>query len=580
MNQSTNPFVSYLNRYTTVSPEHEAAFDEFIMQVPPPSGETLRLETKTEQFIRNYVRREFPSSIILTGNAGDGKTYLCRQIVQFLTKQPIKDWSDRLDWPIDLGDFTLRVIKDLSEMDENTGTDIMLDLAANKELALSEKVERPRYMFLVAANEGRLRALLRHDLLSDLHKDIDQQLREGPDLNSDIIVLNLNHTTTSLYVTQTLSWLTDPIHWSACQGCLAFNRCPIRFNAIRLAEQLVVNRLKFLYSTLEHLGIHITIRDMLIHLAYTLTSGLDCKEVIEQSQNRTSEWQPHRYVYYENIWGESATETFNHKTSVIDHLVRLNVGKTSVFEVDDFIINGQPNNEASQSEHEQLFAAGQLDLGDKLFLQERNAYLQGGASSPNPEKEHSLIEWLPRCRRKLFFEWKNTEVTDRLLSFTYLPDYFRLIKSLSTLRDHFTRDLILGLNRAFSGLYLTDANSLYVTSQYSNVTEQPVPIVKVQVASDYIDLIVQFQMGKEVLDSTTTLFMDIPAPPRVKAEPIKFPINLLLFEYLMWRSLGGTSNVLATECELAIRRLKDELLAKYRRTEVRSELLLELLSSC
>jgi hypothetical protein len=53
-----NPFVNYLNRYTTVSPEHEAAFDEFIMQVLPPSGESLRLETKTEQFVRTYIYAE------------------------------------------------------------------------------------------------------------------------------------------------------------------------------------------------------------------------------------------------------------------------------------------------------------------------------------------------------------------------------------------------------------------------------------------------------------------------------------------------------------------------------------------
>ena len=38
-----NPFISHLNRYTTASPDHEAAFDEFITQVPPPSGVALRL---------------------------------------------------------------------------------------------------------------------------------------------------------------------------------------------------------------------------------------------------------------------------------------------------------------------------------------------------------------------------------------------------------------------------------------------------------------------------------------------------------------------------------------------------------
>lgn len=52
MKDSTNPFIPYLNRYTTVSPDHEAAFDEFVTQTPPPSGEMLRLETRTEQFVR------------------------------------------------------------------------------------------------------------------------------------------------------------------------------------------------------------------------------------------------------------------------------------------------------------------------------------------------------------------------------------------------------------------------------------------------------------------------------------------------------------------------------------------------
>jgi hypothetical protein len=43
-----NSFIPYLNRYTTVSPEHEVAFDEFIMQTAPPSRVVLRLETKME----------------------------------------------------------------------------------------------------------------------------------------------------------------------------------------------------------------------------------------------------------------------------------------------------------------------------------------------------------------------------------------------------------------------------------------------------------------------------------------------------------------------------------------------------
>ena len=106
-----NSFIPYLNRYTTLSPEHEAAFDEFIMQAAPPSGVVLRLEAKTEQFVRACFQRERPLSIILTGNAGDGKTYLCRQIIESFTGQPVTDWGDHTDWPIKRDGLTLRVVK-------------------------------------------------------------------------------------------------------------------------------------------------------------------------------------------------------------------------------------------------------------------------------------------------------------------------------------------------------------------------------------------------------------------------------------------------------------------------------------
>lgn len=66
MTPSDNPFVAYLNRYTTVSPEHEAAFDEFISQDGPPSEMTLRLQTRTEQFVRECFQRLLPPSIIVS----------------------------------------------------------------------------------------------------------------------------------------------------------------------------------------------------------------------------------------------------------------------------------------------------------------------------------------------------------------------------------------------------------------------------------------------------------------------------------------------------------------------------------
>ena len=350
-----NPFTSYLNRYTTVSPEHEAAFDEFITQVLPPSGVMLRLETKTEQFVRACFQRKQPPSIILTGNAGDGKTYLCRQIIEAFTNQPVTDWSDRLEWPIKRDGLTLRVVKDLSEMTEDAGANTLW------ELALDQLEAQPRFVFLIAANEGRLRAVLQRERLEELYQEVDRQLREGPDLgNERLIVLNLNQVTTSTYVPHALAWLTDPVHWEACQGCAAVDACPIHFNATCLADAHIAVRLQQLYQVLEHLGIHVTIRDMLIHLAYTLTGGLECETVIRAS--RRLAWEAYRHVYYENVWGEAADEAFRRKAVVIQHLHRLDVGEASVFEVDNFVVSGRPDDGNIQEEHERLFAPA-LDLG-------------------------------------------------------------------------------------------------------------------------------------------------------------------------------------------------------------------------
>ena len=551
-----NPFIPYLNRYTTASPDHEAAFDEFITQAPPPSGEPLRLETRTEAFLRDLFRRERPPSVILTGNAGDGKTYLCRRIVEEFTGQPVADWADRLDWPIEWDDLTLRVVKDLSEVSEEKGAELLW------ELALDQLEERPRFVFLIAANEGRLRAILQRERLEELYAEVDRQLREKPDVDNDrLIVLNLNRATTSTYVPQALAWLTDPVHWEACAGCPASDACPIRWNAEKLREAHVTGRVQHLYRILEHLGLHVTIRDMLIHLTHTLTGGLDCETVQEKS--RQLGWGAYRHVYYENVWGEAAADAFRRKAVVIRHLRGLNVGKASIFEVDNFIIAGsRPADAKILLEHQRLFTPG-LDLGGRRFEQDRAAYLHGGASSPNPDEEHPLMAWLPHCRRKLFFEWRDTDAADRLIPFLFLPDYFRLVEGDRALLGRYRRDLILGLNRAFSGLYLTDDDYLYVTSQYAHAVEQPVPLVRVRIPADGVTLGPHPCFLEAFNCDLITLRLEISPPPRVEAESVSWQVDLLRFEYLMRRARGGTPDILADECELAIRQLKDELLARF-----------------
>src|SRR5262245_48606442 len=130
MSAVKNAFVDYLTRYTTASPDHEAAFDEFIAQAEPPAGGPLRLNTKVEAFLQTCFERPNPPSVILTGNAGDGKTYLCRQIVATFTGRRVEDWETFAEQPVERDGVRLHVVKDLSELGENQGAQILWGLAA------------------------------------------------------------------------------------------------------------------------------------------------------------------------------------------------------------------------------------------------------------------------------------------------------------------------------------------------------------------------------------------------------------------------------------------------------------------
>jgi hypothetical protein len=554
--QFSNPFVAYLNRYSTVTSEHEAAFDEFVTKAKPPSGDVLRLKTKTEEFVGNHFKQAHPASIILTGNAGDGKTYLCRQIVRAFTGEPLDSWGDNPELSIPKGAQMLRVVKDLSEVSSEKGSALLRNLAA----AIND--ESIATVFLIAANEGRLRDLLTREGLGELYQIVDHQLLHGPDLeNSRLIVLNLNEVTTSTYVIPTLEWITNSEHWKACEGCIAFDDCPIRFNAIRLKDLHISSQLQLLYQLLEHVGIHVTIRDMLIHLSYTLSRGKTCEEIIAKSSQPGKDM--HKDAYYENILGNEMDYSFQN-FAVINYLRSLTIGDHSQFEIDDFIINGHHENPQAQEEYERLFSPA-VDLENSRFAIDRDGYLQGGAASPQREVDHFFIQhWLPHCRRKLFFEWKEREKAIRLIPFTFFAQYLRLLEGNRGLQEHTKRALIKGLNRAFSKLYISDEDNLHVTSQYARTVEQPMPIVQLSLPADNIELALRSRLDSAYDYDKQDLFLRISPPSQMEnRSPIEWSIDLLQFEYLMRLAQGGTYNILAQECELVVRQLKDELLTKF-----------------
>lgn len=552
-----NPFVDHLNGYVTVSPEHASAFDEFSSKTPPPPGGRLEIETRVEGFLKERFAGLAPPSVILTGNAGDGKTYLCRRVFEaFSGPETSVEWGERSQLTVERDGLELRLVKDLSEIDEREGERVLRDLQA-----VSASGE-PGPVFLIAANEGRLRALLGNDGLGQLRQKADAQLRGEPVAAGDrLLIINLNKASTASYVTRVLEWVARPEQWRECRGCPALGACPIRFNAERLAEERVGKRLVALYRILEHMDVHVTVRDMLIHLAYVVTGGLSCEDVIRANRDALSH-DLHTRAYYENCWGTRASPADLRKLTVVHHLRTLDVGNYSLYEVDDFVINGDSgDDEEAEREHARLFAPA-VDLNGAYFAQRRRAYLRGDAADSGSSGAKEFVEMLPHCRRKLFFEWKDTEKADRLTPFLFLPDYLKLLGGYGSALERARSQLIVGLNRALTGLFVTNENVLFVTSQYAHAVEHPVPIVRVQVPALNVDLRAEPDDPEWSDAGRRRLTLKI-AHPWAGQAPVEERIDLLRFEYLMRLSHGGTYNVLAQECSLFVRELKDKLLTSF-----------------
>lgn len=551
----SNPFVALLNRYTTASPDHEAAFDEYVSNGPEPPAGSLRLTTKIEQFLTNRFRQPHPPSVILTGNAGDGKTYLCRQIVNVLQGKEPERWEKLIDQPIEYNTMRFFVVKDLSELSEEKGKEILL--------RLSQTLQTPdlRDRYLIAANEGRLRALLStiagHEKLKEA---IQTQLDQGPAYHQSLIVLNLNRVATSTFVPAALAWMTDQRNWQDCSGCPIQQKCPIRFNMTRLTAQPVQQRIKMLYELLERSNEHVTIRDMLIHLAYTMSGGFDCAQVQQQVQ----EHEDISYLaYYENIFGRDDDASFRRKSHVTRLLHRFDIGQQSIFAIDEFIINGGETI-AEQQQHQTMFGET-VDLHFKAFQQARRAYTEGIEG----ERGQDVLRWLPHCRRKLFFE-RNHSDDQQLLPFRYFSIYQQLLDQPQGTYESVVRQLIKGLNRTFSRLYLTQTDQLraserlYITTQYVHSVNQPHPIVLLTLPIENIRLTVNTTSNQPLDLPECSLYLHIAPPPTQRhAEPIEWPLNILLFEYLMRIADGGHISILADECELEVRRLKDVLIQQF-----------------
>ncbi|MEH7114922.1 hypothetical protein V7124_21555 [Neobacillus niacini] len=530
-----NPFVFYLDQYNVLSPNHSKIYDEYTIDQGQENTYVFKIETKIEDTLINIFENN-PQSVILTGNAGDGKTRLCRIVYDYFSNTQLERWPEEgiIEFPFSHG--KLRIVKDLSELKEDV---IRRELLALQNYITTNHFEKVYY--LIAANEGKLTKFLsqNHDLTM-LAAEVSDRFKSNDNNTNTFSVYNLLNVTSSVYVERLLEKWNQPENWSPCTDCSKSNRCIIYLNHQRTAKKEIQQRLVEQYKLLDYLDTHITIREMLIHISYMLTGGYTCDDINKADYKQLEEQT--KKAYYQNFYGHELDENAFSEMKALRIFKSLDPGNYSHSTIDDFIINGDINGDSETEEiHKNLFDDS-LDLQLGYFLKKLRLY-----RDYNTENDLSIVEdWIPRLRRKFFYEVGNDNLSNanQLLPFEYINQYKSLFNNTKN-QTLLKRSLINGLNRIFSGRLTENNKNLLATNRNLIVYES---------FKTNKDIDLEQEAERKDIDRIPSKFMI------TVEENIVLPVNLAVFEYLLRANGGGTHNILQQEAEILIDTFKNELI--------------------
>ena len=203
----------------------------------------LNVKTSLDEVIRKIVRAG--GSVVITGNAGDGKTHTIR-LLEGSLKEANAD-----------------VIKDASEH-------------SHEEILTKWCEARTRGRpFCIAINEGLLVDLIRahkssHPWLDDLQRElfnlvryvpveepVSDSFRPGPG-KTVVIDLSLRSTLSADLLRPIISKLTDDTWYAGCESCPGAASCPVTYNRKMLRHEPVADRLVTLLSRVAQRGVRAT----------------------------------------------------------------------------------------------------------------------------------------------------------------------------------------------------------------------------------------------------------------------------------------------------------------------------------
>lgn len=294
---TNSDFISYLNTLHNVNANNPSAYTEMVIS-SPYFKETM-VNRPVGDYIQQHLNQEKPLFFILTGHAGDGKTAIMFQTMQTWGVIPqdgqLKEISD-VTMPCGR---ICRCVKDFSELESSRRKQLFEELRN----CLGQGIS----VFLVA-NTGPLISTF-NDIMGDeetarLVGAIDDNNGVCNDYNGvPIVVINVAAVDNSCFVTPYLDRVLATHLWEPCKECKKAPYCPIYMNYQMMSrgKEHVASFIEKHYIWQQEYGNKLTVRQIVAHLSFTITGGLNCRQVRDSKGFRFRHLCSNRFFGYRGI---------------------------------------------------------------------------------------------------------------------------------------------------------------------------------------------------------------------------------------------------------------------------------------
>jgi hypothetical protein len=472
----SNSLISFLRHYGPI-PASDNMYDELIQsEIERHAIEpAIHINPARLDEVRNNFESEAPRNVILTGTAGDGKTYHCRRIWEHFGGDP-EEWKagEKIaSLSLPASGKTIIIVKDLSELTQSEKDATIADLA----MAVAGKNENNVY--LVAANDGQLLATWRDwsdTQDEDAHrifKIVEDMLVEERTKDEALVLdlYNLSRLDASVHFQELIEQLVEHQQWTQCQGCELLkddgtSNCPIRINRERLrvgADGSVFRkRLSELMKLARANRMHLPIRDLLLVGVNILLGDRQGQQILLTcltAKNRAEKEDYRQTNPYANVFGMNLPERQRQQYQVFTTLEGFGIGRETDNKFDNLLVYGT----YGDSDDYKKFVSDDIYYGARAYEPYLRDYLEG-----ERENIDEFMRALARQRQRLFFSLPPDKAFDpwRLTVYQASGRFLEFVSGLAS-GDDVSRTvelLVRGLNRTFCGMMIDDGTQLYLAS--------------------------------------------------------------------------------------------------------------------